>query len=181
MVVTPLELYQQHEHMVDDAAWKFRTQFPYTMREDVRSEARLALWRAAKMYNGYGSFGGFAWVCVMRKLMNMAKVYKRYRIRVVDHLENVASGQKPSDDSPRLLMDVIGTNDAEPCQQDTVAAIMDVVNKVGEPALILRCTTGLSDTEIGRRLGLDQETITRRIRTARRRALPMLKWRGLIA
>jgi RNA polymerase sigma factor (sigma-70 family) len=178
--VDPLDLYREHERMTEDVVHKFYMQFPLDMHDDVRSEARLALWRAARLYDGRGSFRGYAWMCVTRKIMSMAKVWKRYRAWGVDSLERVVADSNTN--RPTVLGDTIGVDDHVPWQQEEAAAqIMSVVIKVGEPALVLRCTTRLTDTEIGKRLGLDQETITRRIRLARRKAIPMLKWRGLIA
>jgi DNA-directed RNA polymerase specialized sigma24 family protein len=179
-MVNPLDLFFEHEHMAQDVVHQFYWQFPLDMHDDVRSEARLALWRAATTYNGRGTFAGYAWMCVMRKVMSMLKVWRRYWARDIDSLDRIVLSAHSGDGRP--IADMLGREDFALWQeQEAAAEIMDVVIKTGEPALVLRCTEHLSDTDIGRRLGLDQETITRRIRIARRKAIPMLKWRGVIA
>jgi RNA polymerase sigma factor (sigma-70 family) len=76
-------LFSNHTHLADLASKDWW--LPGTDQDDVRQEALIALWEAARTYNGHGTFPPYARMVIRHRLADRLRHHTRYRHMILTH------------------------------------------------------------------------------------------------
>jgi RNA polymerase sporulation-specific sigma factor len=155
--------------------------------EDLIQEGLISLLKAIENYNGHQyavKFSTFAYICVLRKMLNMQKHYASFKYQFTANTLSLCGHL--TGDSSRKLMDMIDDQAAmDPqevvIQKSNVRRLVEVLQvyltKI-EYVVFWLYLQGLSCGEIGDLLGLDSKVVDNAKTRARRKLQRIIRQYG---
>lgn len=165
--MSPEEMFSRHRKLAYHFAWRLARQWRAVLEpDDVIQLALLGLWQACRAYcPARGGFTNFAWIVVRNRVLMEVRRQRRHR------------------EGPYLLYDAIRRGRWTPApaygNPEGTALLRDTLRGMRWRAEVRDVLHGCSHTEAGRRHGLSQSLVSRRVRETQRRleaALPSLPW-----
>ena len=137
-----------------------RDEDPDTLADDLRQEARLALYRAAKNYDAEGdgkavTFGLYAKICIKNALISDSRRRERHRRKMERLRRTVTQGTDRSDNAAEAVMSRM--------ELDEVTRRADMILSPYEMRIFRELTKGRSAKDIAPEIGRSAKSVNNAI------------------